>query len=89
MAVGFDGNGTDCHYSPAQDKIVMPPESDFRDTYGYMCSFLHEAGHATGAPGRLGRGFGSTREEYGRFISPMFPADTGRRICLPSGSSTI
>lgn len=42
----------------------MPPESDFRDTYGYMCSFLHEAGHATGAPGRLGRGFGSTREEY-------------------------
>lgn len=64
MAVGFDGNGADCHYSPAQDKIVMPPESDFRDTYGYMCSFLHEAGHATGAPGRLGRGFGSTREEY-------------------------
>lgn len=64
MAVGFDGNGRDCHYTPSLDTIVMPPEGAFRDTYGYMCSFLHEAGHATAAPSRLDRGFGTTKEEY-------------------------
>lgn len=85
MAVGFDGNGTDCHYSPAQDKIVMPPESDFRDTYGYMCSFLHEAGHATGAPGRLGRGFGSTREEYAieELRAEIASAMTSQQLGIP------
>lgn len=85
MAVGFDGNGADCHYSPAQDKIVMPPESDFRDTYGYMCSFLHEAGHATGAPGRLGRGFGSTREEYAieELRAEIASAMTSQQLGIP------
>lgn len=85
MAVGFDGNGADCHYSPAQDKIVMPPESDFRDTYGYMCSFLHEAGHATGAPGRLGRGFGYTREEYAieELRAEIASAMTSQQLGIP------
>lgn len=85
MAVGFDGNGADCHYSPAQDKIVMPPERDFRDTYGYMCSFLHEAGHATGAPGRLGRGFGSTREEYAieELRAEIASAMTSQQLGIP------
>lgn len=85
MAVGFDGNGADCHYSSAQDKIVMPPESDFRDTYGYMCSFLHEAGHATGAPGRLGRGFGSTREEYAieELRAEIASAMTSQQLGIP------
>lgn len=85
MAVGFDGNGTDCHYSPSKDKIVMPPESDFRDTYGYMCSFLHEAGHATGAPSRLGRGFGVTREEYAieELRAEIASAMTSQQLGIP------
>ena len=85
MAVGFDGNGTDCHYSPSKDEIVMPPEGDFRDTYGYMCSFLHEAGHATGAPGRLGRGFGSTREEYAieELRAEIASAMTSQQLGIP------
>lgn len=85
MAVGFDGNGADCHYSPSKDKIVMPPESDFRDTYGYMCSFLHEAGHATGAPSRLGRGFGVTREEYAieELRAEIASAMTSQQLGIP------
>lgn len=85
MAVEFDGNGTDCHYSPSKDKIVMPPESDFRDTYGYMCSFLHEAGHATGAPSRLGRGFGATREEYAieELRAEIASAMTSQQLGIP------
>ena len=85
MAVGFDGNGTDCHYSPSKDKIVMPLESDFRDTYGYMCSFLHEAGHATGAPSRLGRGFGVTREEYAieELRAEIASAMTSQQLGIP------
>lgn len=85
MAVGFDGNGTDCHYSPSKDKIVMPPEGDFRDTYGYMCSFLHEAGHATGAPSRLGRGFGSTKEEYAieELRAEIASAMTSQQLGIP------
>ena len=85
MAVGFDGNGTDCHYSPSKDEIVMPPESDFRDTYGYMCSFLHEAGHATGAPSRLGRGFGVTREEYAieELRAEIASAMTSQQLGIP------
>ena len=86
MAVGFDGNGTDCHYSPSKDEIVMPPEGDFRDTYGYMCSFLHEAGHATGAPSRLGRGFGSTKEEYAieELRTEIASAMTSQQLGIPS-----
>lgn len=63
----------------------MPPESDFRDTYGYMCSFLHEAGHATGAPGRLGRGFGSTREEYAieELRAEIASAMTSQQLGIP------
>ena len=85
MAVGFDGNGTDCHYSPSKDEIVMPPEGDFRDTYGYMCSFLHEAGHATGAPSRLGRDFGSTREEYAieELRAEIASAMTSQQLGIP------
>ena len=85
MAVGFDGHGTDCLSSPAKDKIVMPPESDFRDTYGYMCSFLHEAGHATGAPSRLGRGFGVTREEYAieELRAEIASAMTSQQLGIP------
>lgn len=85
MAVGFDGNGTDCHYSPSKDEIVMPPEGDFRDTYGYMCSFLHEAGHATGAPSRLGRGFGSTKEEYAieELRAEIASAMTSQQLGIP------
>ena len=86
MAVGFDGNGTDCHYSPSKDEIVMPPEGDFRDTYGYMCSFLHEAGHATGAPSRLGRSFGSTKEEYAieELRTEIASAMTSQQLGIPS-----
>lgn len=64
----------------------MPPEGDFRDTYGYMCSFLHEAGHATGAPSRLGRGFGSTKEEYAieELRTEIASAMTSQQLGIPS-----
>lgn len=55
MALGFHEGGNQAYYRPSDDSITMPPASDFKDNYGYMSVFLHEAGHATGHESRLNR----------------------------------
>ena len=79
MGLGFREGGDQAFYRPSNDSITMPPESSFYDTYGYMSTFLHEAGHATGAPHRLNRdmsgGFGSVnyaKEELRAEIASAF-----------------
>ena len=63
MGVGYEEAGDQPYYSPKEDKVVLPPEQSFDDVYSYLCTFLHECGHASGHESRLNRdlsgGFGS------------------------------
>lgn len=81
LGVGFQSSGGRAFYSPGLDMINLPPMSMFDSAYGYVCTLLHEAGHATGHPSRLDRpmagGFGSTdyaREELRAEIASAFTA---------------
>lgn len=85
MKVNFQGDGSSCYYSPQTDTITMPPEGAFHDTYGYVCSFLHEAGHATGHESRLNRTFGTTEEEYAieELRAEIASAMTAQQLGIP------
>ena len=58
MELGFHEGGTEAFYRPSTDSITMPPDKFFKDSYGYMSTFLHECGHATGHSKRLNRNLG-------------------------------
>lgn len=68
MGVSFREGGDQAYYSPSYDCVTLPPVDDFYNEYGYLCTMLHEFGHASGHPSRLNRdlrgGFGS--QEYAR-----------------------
>lgn len=67
MGIQYREIGTEAFYSPQQDCVTLPPEKFFDDTYGYMATFLHECGHATGHSTRLDRpldGYSQNRESY-------------------------
>lgn len=66
MGLTFHEGGTEAYYKPSQDSITMPPDTFFMDSYGYMSTFLHECGHATGHESRLNRNL------QGRFGSPDY-----------------
>lgn len=81
MELAYQEGGDRAYYSPNADTVVLPLEKDFEDTYAYMCTFLHECGHATGATQRLNRDltgiFGSesyAREELRAEIASAFVA---------------
>lgn len=50
--------GNKAFYSPAQDIVVVPPFSSFKDEEGYHGTVCHELVHATGHEKRLNRQFG-------------------------------
>ncbi len=60
MGLAFKEGGDQAYYSPSNDSVTMPPENAFKNDYGYMSVFLHECGHATGAPHRLDRDLSGT-----------------------------
>ena len=60
MGLKFQEGGTQAFYRASTDCITMPPEKTFVDTYGYMSTFLHEAGHASGHESRLNRDLSGT-----------------------------
>lgn len=81
MGVGYREYGSEAYYTPSQDTVTLPKESSFDDAYSYMATLLHECGHATGHPSRLGRdlsgAFGSesyAREELRAEIASAFTA---------------
>jgi len=48
--------GDKAFYSPASDRVTLPPRSLFESAEEYWCTLWHEAGgHATGHPKRLNR----------------------------------
>ncbi len=81
MKVGFSEGGNESFYTPNLDSIQMPKIESFKDEYGYIATFLHEAGHATGHPTRLNRDLSGTfgsesyaKEELRAEISSAFTA---------------
>ena len=58
MHLGYREQGGGAYYSPATDQVTLPPMEDFESEYGYVCTFLHECGHATAHPSRLNRPLG-------------------------------
>ena len=81
LGVAFREGGGQAYYSPEHDTIHLPQISLFDSDYGYVCTLLHEAGHATGRPCRLDRQmlneFGSpdyAREELRAEIASAFTA---------------
>lgn len=68
MGIGYEEYGNQAFYSPSLDRVVLPPEASFDDTYSYMATFLHECGHASGAAHRLNRDLSGFRgsESYAR-----------------------
>ncbi len=68
MNLDYQEGGSRAFYSETLDRVTLPPEASFDSPYGYLCTFLHECGHATGHPSRLNRdlsgGYGS--ENYAR-----------------------
>lgn len=73
------------YYIPQGDKIVLPLRDSFRNSEAFFSTVLHEMGHSTGHPTRLGRDqsglFGSesyAREELRAELSSYFTeADLG------------
>ena len=81
MGIGYREQGQSAYYSLGSDTVTLPPEASFDSTYGYMATFLHECGHASGHPDRLNRdmtgGFGSesyAKEELRAEIASAFTA---------------
>lgn len=87
MGLSFKEGGNEAFYQPQNDQITMPEMERFRSVYGYMSTFLHEAGHATGHESRLDRNiknsFGTpdyAREELRAEIASAF---TAQELGLP------
>ena len=81
MGIGYREQGQSAYYSLGSDTVTLPPEASFDSAYGYMATFLHECGHASGHPDRLNRdmtgGFGSesyAKEELRAEIASAFTA---------------
>jgi len=47
--------GDQAFYSPATDRITMPPPTLFESSEDYWCTLWHEEGHGSGHPKRLNR----------------------------------
>lgn len=81
LGVGLTEGGDRAFYQVKTDTITMPGVRYFESGYGYMCTLLHEAGHATGHPNRLNRPVGNrfgtpdyAKEELRAEIASAFTA---------------
>ncbi|MCO5158313.1 MAG: zincin-like metallopeptidase domain-containing protein [Aquamicrobium sp.] len=55
--IDFRIGGNRAFYVPAQDFVMVPPPHAFHEPINWHRTALHEMGHATGHPTRLGRDF--------------------------------
>ncbi|MCI8770010.1 MAG: DUF1738 domain-containing protein [Lachnospiraceae bacterium] len=81
MELSFLESGDKAFYNPDKDQITMPKAEYFKTEYGYISTFLHEAGHATGHISRLNRNIKNpigtpdyAREELRAEIASAFTA---------------
>ena len=84
----FSERGLRAYYVPSEDRIVIPPRSQYTDAAEYCVTAFHEIAHSTGHPKRLDRRdrnkpspFGS--HEYGQeelvaeMTASLLSAETG------------
>jgi antirestriction protein ArdC len=65
--------GDKAFYSPATDRVTMPPRGLFESAHEFWCTMFHEAcGHATGHEKRLNR---DSLKEAAPFGSPVYSAE--------------
>jgi antirestriction protein ArdC len=74
----FRIGGSQAFYAPDADFVQMPPQQAFREQINFYRTALHELGHWTGHPSRLGRdfsgAFGSTAYAREELIAEMASA---------------
>lgn len=58
--IDFRIGGNRAFYVPAHDYVQVPPPQSYFEPIDWHRTALHELGHATGHPSRLGRDFGSS-----------------------------
>ncbi len=79
--------GNQAFYNPSLDFIGMPVASAFRSPKGYAATLLHELGHASAAPSRLGRDltgrFGSRAYAFEELIADLTSCFVGTVLGLP------
>ena len=86
--LSFSERGLRAYYVPSEDRIVIPPRSQYTDAAEYCVTAFHEIAHSTGHPKRLDRRdrnkpspFGS--HEYGQeelvaeMTASLLSAETG------------
>lgn len=73
------------YYTPATDRIHMPPIATFETVGKYFGTLAHECAHATKAPHRLSRQHvGSTQQRYAReeVVAELAAAMVATRLCI-------
>ncbi len=79
--------GNQAFYSPTLDLIGMPVAAAFRTPEGYAATLLHELGHASAAPSRLGRDltgrFGSRAYAFEELVADLTSCFVGTVLGLP------
>lgn len=72
--------GTEAYYSPSDDYVAVPPQMAFHASINWYRTVLHELGHWSGHPSRLGRdqsgAFASTRYAKEELVAEMASAFT-------------
>ena len=83
VQINYNG-GNRAYYRPSTDSVHLPAKDQFKTADGLYATTLHELGHATGHPSRLGRDlsgrFGS--ESYAReeLNAELFSMMAGQRL---------
>ena len=76
----FRVGGSEAFYSPPLDFVQVPPQHAFREPINWYRTALHELGHWTGHPSRLGRdqtaGYGSPDYVREELVAEMASAFT-------------
>ena len=77
--------GDRAYYSPAEDRIQLPPKDAFRDAAGYYGTALHELVHWTGHKDRLNRDFNNSFGTEGYAFEELIAEAGAAMLCVRAG----
>lgn len=84
--IDFRIGGDRAYYVPAHDYVTVPPPQAFFQSIDWHRTALHELGHATGHPSRLGRdlsgSFGSKKYAFEELVAEMTAAFSCASLCI-------
>jgi antirestriction protein ArdC len=76
--IDFRMGGDRAYYAPAHDYVQVPPPQAYFEPINWHRTALHELGHATGHPSRLGRdlsgGFGTKKYAFEELVAEISAA---------------